>query len=885
MGDNNSNPDYINAYKNYFDKQIRYENIITSKQHINTNIRLNGVVGYVTNTGVFKRYNKPDGLETSYQILGCPLSGTILDVSDPMFDQYLTNAKVGDIGEKFVIGEDMETGSGCGNAGNIVKVTSLLPDNLREPTFKKCSNVSPGNEVVNANNTPWSFESCKTATVAAGYRFFGISSDKCYAGNNVDDSSNISEQYDKITVLWSSDSTVAVPSDFVGVNETGTSAVNNKAYMTKHGTLEISNGNGDILFSTINKSLRADYDGGINKVGVGYGGQRCGVTNSVLNAKMATKLPSSSTETLHTLDIELNDEFLEIDPNKPRPGPPRCNDIFALRYSCGYLRRGENISNAYGKTIHLNCDDDGGNHNILWMRPNTSPKIGIVQLEASDKIGNLNTRDRRFTELIWDMPVPDSFVDNIRNINQDWIDNNKYSRDFLVMGESLGPDEWISSSDGKLRLIMTKRGNLELQTSYKTNGCESLNNNNLGHNFITSEGNGVFMFLPVKARFIKLRPMKWNSHISLRYDVFVDGEIQSTPEDKRSYSSRYNYDAIGTGHARSTLSSPQAWSAVQNKIGEWTYLDLGSVKNVDGVQIMARKGSHTSQYVTEFKIEYGTDGNQWKDISTNTREGVILYGQNDKHAIYELDFIAKPNQSSLGKVAYIDDNNNAHEYVGDMLNFDGMPAAMLDTRCPAVSNMVNIDSSTYESYKKGDNATLNTPCGSGALFIDDIDRINRVNAIRNDRDREIVRNMRANLVSAYPNLESSNPDSPTVEGFVNSGSQLKPNSEIDDANMRDAIILNKAAVVDYKFWWLIVLYLIIVALIVGNIDSDKTKVKYIGLVTACVVYYYYTSAIEFNILNNTNAMLKLIGTTILAALVIYTINKNLSLSPSPSLSP
>ena len=745
MGDNNSNQDYINAYKNYFDKQIRYENIITSKQHINTNIRLNGVIGYVTNTGVFKRYNNPDGLETSYQILGCPLSGTILDVSDSMFDQNLTNANVGDIGEKFVIGENMETGSACGNAGNIVKVTSLLPSNLREPTFKKCSNVAPGNEVAKTGGAAWSFDSCKLAAVEAGYRFFGISSDKCYTGNNVDDSSNISEPYDKITVLWSSDSKVVIPFEPTNVS-LPTITVNNKAYMTKYGTLEIANNSGDVLFSTNKKSRRAKYDGGINMVkNASYGNQRCGVTTKALSNKLRDRLPTSSTETMYEMDIGLTDEFLEIDPSKPRPGLPECNDRFTLKYNCGSRRRYVNLPDAYGQTLMLQCKEDGGKHNVFLLPERGIPRIFVMKISDTDRTDYLKFSRRNVYEYVWRMPMSTRLRSQRKDVNQSWIDGNKYSRDFLIMGDSLGPGEWISRKDGKLRLIMTKSGNLELQTSYKTTGCEPL----------------------------------------------------------------------------------------RRKIG------------------------------------------------ADTQDGVTLFGIDDSHtAVYELDFIAKPSRSALGKIAYIDDNNNAHEYVGNMLGADGTPVSMIDTRCPGVANMVNIDSSTYESYKKVDNATLDTTCGSETLFIDNIDRINQINTLRNDRDNAIVENMRANLVSAHPNLEQAVRDPLTVpvpvEGFVNSGDQFKPEPESRDANMRDAIILNKIAVTDYKFWWLIVLYLICVALIIGNIESDKTKLKYSGLLTLCVVYYYYASTIEFNILNNTNAMIKLIGITIHASLAIYTINKTLS---------
>ena len=41
------------------------------------------------------------------------------------------------------------------------------------------------------------------------------------------------------------------------------------------------------------------------------------------------------------------------------------------------------------------------------------------------------------------------------------------------------------------------------------------------------------------------------------------------PESSRSYSSVWAKDKPGTGHARSMLDSPQAWSAGRNVRGEW----------------------------------------------------------------------------------------------------------------------------------------------------------------------------------------------------------------------------------------------------------------------------------------------------------------------------
>merc|ERR1719230_701734 len=113
---------------------------------------------------------------------------------------------------------------------------------------------------------------------------------------------------------------------------------------------------------------------------------------------------------------------------------------------------------------------------------------------------------------------------------------------------------------------------------------------------------------------------KWGNHISLRADVLIaTGSVSGSnakviragvPENKRSYSSVYNNEKPGTGHGRSTLNSPQAWSARHNQAGQWIQFDLGKPWMVAGTVIQPRNGH--SQYVTEYTVSTSMDGKNWK---------------------------------------------------------------------------------------------------------------------------------------------------------------------------------------------------------------------------------------------------------------------------------
>ena len=78
--------------------------------------------------------------------------------------------------------------------------------------------------------------------------------------------------------------------------------------------------------------------------------------------------------------------------------------------------------------------------------------------------------------------------------------------------------------------------------------------------------------------------------------------LDNPAESSRSYSTVWNNDALGTGHARSMLDSVQAWSAKAPYIGQWVTIDLGSVKQVAGVVTQGRHNS--DQWVTKFSVQY-----------------------------------------------------------------------------------------------------------------------------------------------------------------------------------------------------------------------------------------------------------------------------------------
>ena len=102
-----------------------------------------------------------------------------------------------------------------------------------------------------------------------------------------------------------------------------------------------------------------------------------------------------------------------------------------------------------------------------------------------------------------------------------------------------------------------------------------------------------------------------------------DRSVLNPPECDRTYSTTYDNDALGTGHGRSMLNSPQAWSAADQKAGEWMKIDARSATAVFGVR--SQPSVQYYEKVTAFTVEYSADDLMWSDVDdgatfTDTRQ-------------------------------------------------------------------------------------------------------------------------------------------------------------------------------------------------------------------------------------------------------------------------
>jgi hypothetical protein len=97
--------------------------------------------------------------------------------------------------------------------------------------------------------------------------------------------------------------------------------------------------------------------------------------------------------------------------------------------------------------------------------------------------------------------------------------------------------------------------------------------------------------------------------------------ILDPDETSRSYSSVWNGDDIGTGHARSCLFSPQAWNSIIEDLTPWVILDAGKdIDSVAGIVVGSRRyheDSQVQQWVTKLSVDISNNNEDWRTIEEN----------------------------------------------------------------------------------------------------------------------------------------------------------------------------------------------------------------------------------------------------------------------------
>ncbi len=144
---------------------------------------------------------------------------------------------------------------------------------------------------------------------------------------------------------------------------------------------------------------------------------------------------------------------------------------------------------------------------------------------------------------------------------------------------------------------------------------------------------------PVRARYIRIYPQTWNSHMSMRVDMIAGATntdkspaIGDLPYSGHSSSANWGDNAIGISHGAGRLDSNRAWSAKTNTIGQWYQLSLNSPVNVSGIAMKGRPDGN--QWITSTKFQYQDANGDFVDV-----DGGFTFDANyDRNSLVKIFF-------------------------------------------------------------------------------------------------------------------------------------------------------------------------------------------------------------------------------------------------------
>ncbi|KAL9953934.1 hypothetical protein ACROYT_G041410 [Oculina patagonica] len=217
---------------------------------------------------------------------------------------------------------------------------------------------------------------------------------------------------------------------------------------------------------------------------------------------------------------------------------------------------------------------------------------------------------------------------------------------WVVAGGDTNVDQWLQvdliSQNPKVTGVATqgRDGSNQWVTMYKLqysdNGVNFLyyREQNADKEFAgnTDSETAVYHGLnpPIRARYIRFRPVTWLNHISMRAELY--GCIQEIldfcfnnavgitspdviPDDHMTATSHFN-EVFQPAYGRLYGDRGDGWCAKEpNRTEDWLQVDLGKTVQVCAVATQGDRGSDgigaAHEWVTDFKLSYSPDGNTW----------------------------------------------------------------------------------------------------------------------------------------------------------------------------------------------------------------------------------------------------------------------------------
>lgn len=528
--------DLLNQYtaiqKTMNDSSLTTINRVSSNNpYSGKNVKFNnGVIAYVTQQGVLKPYTNTDIYNTNVGKNGCPSDFVSLDI--PWLSEYIKGSTI-PTNPSLLVGSNMEKGESCGNEGYNVYASKLV--NNPVSSYVGCFNnvgttdTNIKSMIPSADNNITSYDKCQEYALDNGYKYFGLQNyqsdgtTSCVVSNDLNTVQmyGSAEQVINPIPIWSSNT--AGNTDVIG------------AYINPQGNITLNDNAGNIIWQSPNAPSDCSFGGYVNPNTIqGSWGGNC--VGKPLNIDCGN--PSSSTsydgdKIIGNLNEMLKNKVEAINKDNQaswsynpildwtaEDPAPCCEKLVDYSYQCGgsAFKTGQ-ISG--GSNINFECSNEANNCSFFLILQSDG---NVCLYRGSDPSNN-----RGF---IWQTGTNGKQ----KSANTEWQSiNGKYGRNYLKLNEYLGVDEWISSDDGSLKLILQSDGNLVLYTSTVSAGCINANNKVYGSKNI----NAVY----------KLDTLGNKSILGNVANIGANSVLNEYPTSMLSYSNTYqlypNTDSVG----------------------------------------------------------------------------------------------------------------------------------------------------------------------------------------------------------------------------------------------------------------------------------------------------------------------------------------------------
>lgn len=413
--------------------------ISTTNPYLNKIIKFsNNHIAYVTNKGILKYIPSQEILDS----INIPKD--IININIEWNDSWNNLGTIIPTTPSLIVGTPIVYGQSLQHEGDNVYASKII--NNPTSSYLGCYNNNEQQIIDELGYT--TFDKCENYAVNNQYQYFGLQNHKddgtakCIVSNDL---TNITTNGDANILatpipLWSSNTATGEP---------------NIVQLQGTGQLMIQKTDGTII-SEINPATTECTNWGTILIDSATFGGNCGnsignVTNKVTNCnyKANCDIPISSTNFEQSFSSE-------------------CSKAFDIVYRCGGSDPiSKNLSNAEGQTMILDCNDYMKSTCQFYLLLEDNGNMSINKgKDPSDNKG-----------IIWSSSTANKYKDKY----PEWVaTKSKYGRNYLKMGETLAMNEWISSLNGSIKLIMQQDGNLVLYTSTIKNGCKKFNDKMLG---------------------------------------------------------------------------------------------------------------------------------------------------------------------------------------------------------------------------------------------------------------------------------------------------------------------------------------------------------------------------------------------------------------------